>query len=89
MEDIRYEKELEDALQTIQRLYMKVWGKKECVDFYAKYIQPIYREFEANTATTTINKPVVVESVCEYEAQHGFMQKALCFYKCPYCGLSW
>ena len=42
--------QLEQALQTVQRLYMKKHKKKQCVAFYTERIQPIYAEMQANEA---------------------------------------
>ena len=41
---IKDEDQLTDALQAVQRLYMKLHKKKECVAFYTKHIQPIFKK---------------------------------------------
>jgi hypothetical protein len=40
--------DFENALKTIMKYYRKVTNRKESVDFYVKFIQPIKKEIDKN-----------------------------------------
>jgi len=63
------------------------WSNGGMGGYTEEYTKWVEQKLVKNLTIPVVSNNEV--AVCEYESQHGFMQQALGFNRCPYCGQSW